>query len=127
MNKFIEQNGLEKLSVKDIEIGLRYLPSLIARQGEIVAEKRRDLDSAKLILKVAEARATVAITKGTATDKKAKATLQTEKEALKLIEAETNYQIEVVKFEELINKFNSVRKQANIFLAEKKISDKEWL
>lgn len=116
-NEFINhESDQERLSVSDIDFGLRHLPNLIEKQSEEAAKELEKVEKVKLELKVAEAKVIVRGSNGklSATDKKALATIETENQQVKVIEAVTAYEISKIKADCLTNKFNSVRKAANM-------------
>ncbi len=129
-NVFIDyENASDRIELSDIEFGLRHLPGLIARQAEMIAGLRKELDIARLNLKVAESKRIVAESSEdmTATDKKALAVLATQVEQMAIIEASCKVELASIKLDMLENKFISVRKQAAIVLKEQEASNNEWV
>jgi len=119
----IEQaSGLEVLDKPTIERGLARLPSMIARQAQIVSEKRGDLDQAKIDLKVARAKEIIkesgAGTRITIIKDIVDSKLGDDH--TKVITAHGKYEIENIELDKLENFYTSVRKQANILDTEMK-------
>jgi len=117
-----KMEGIDCLEIDDINRGLAKLPSMIAYQARIVAEKRYNLERAKLELKVCESKCIVeaeTTKKLTATDKKAIAQLKIEDQNINVIKASMELEIALIELSRYENYYISVRKQ--VYILEKEL------
>lgn len=92
---------------------LNKLPSQIRDQEKVFIESKAALDTTKLKLSVSKAMSIVSST-GNATEKNAKALIDTETEAINLIQAQKESDLEEASLKYLQNKFVSLRKISSI-------------
>ena len=119
---FIAPNPTLGFSRSEIDEWLKKLPSLIARQAEVANNKQVLLDKVKHELKVREAVATTEHSRDelNANEKLAAVVMDEDvQEAEKtVISIEAAVRGEKIKLDELVNKFDALRKAANILVAE---------
>jgi len=102
------------IDLNKIREDLVALPDMKRKQALIAVEKRKKMDEAKLRLDVAIGMALSTSNKANATEKKAFAVNQSEKEAEEHIKAKYKYEIANAEFNFVDDKFISTRKLASL-------------
>ena len=100
----------EVISIAQLEEQLAKLPGRIRDQKLVVIEKEKEYENAKLEYNVAMGMTVLTSKAPNATEKKAKATVETQEDFKKVIEAEYNLKKEEAARDYLTDKFIAVRK-----------------